>query len=222
MKSNVTLENISDGKIYELNDMVKADAQGCDGCSACCHGVGDFVVLNPFDVYTLRAHLNQTFDELLVDHLTLVEENKLTMPHLAMKGESERCSFLNEEDRCTVHAHRPDICRLFPLGRVYENDDFSFFLQVGACTKPKLAKVKVKKWIGIADYSKNKDFILEWYRLIKALRFRVKFIHTDEELREVNDYLLDMFYRIQVTEESDFYSVFYKQLPIAKERLGII
>ena len=39
MKRNVTLEEISDGNLYEANDMVKADCQDCKGCSDCCQDV---------------------------------------------------------------------------------------------------------------------------------------------------------------------------------------
>lgn len=32
MRREVTLEEISDGRLYEANDMVKADCQDCKGC----------------------------------------------------------------------------------------------------------------------------------------------------------------------------------------------
>ena len=34
MKRNVSLEEISDGKLYTSNDMVKADCGDCAGCSS--------------------------------------------------------------------------------------------------------------------------------------------------------------------------------------------
>ncbi|KDR95453.1 hypothetical protein SAMN02745945_02102 [Peptoclostridium litorale DSM 5388] len=222
MKTLKTLEGISDGKIYDIKDMVKADAGGCEGCSACCHGVGDLVVLNPFDVYEIASYLNVSFDELLEDKIELRLNDKIILPHLKMHGESERCGFLNEEDRCYVHAHRPNICRLFPLGRVYEEDDFKYFLQVGACLKNKLKKVKVKKWIGIKNHQENKAFILAWHNFIKALSFRIKFIREEQELSEINEYLLNMFYRMTLKEGEDFYTAFFARLPEAKAKLGII
>lgn len=222
MKSLRTLEGISDGKIYDIEDSVEADALGCDGCSACCHGVGDLVVLTPFDVYEIVSHLNVSFDELMLDKLELRENNKIVLPHLKMQGELERCSFLNGEDRCIIHGRRPNICRLFPLGRVYVDDDFKYFLQVGNCTKPKLGKVKVKEWIGIENYDKNKAFILDWYRFIKALTFRLKFVRDDKELNVMNQYLLDTFYRMPLQNGEDFYSAFSRCLPEAKNKLGII
>lgn len=49
MRREVSLEEISDGRLYELNDMVKADCQDCAGCHDCCEGMGDSVVLDPMD-----------------------------------------------------------------------------------------------------------------------------------------------------------------------------
>lgn len=239
MKPTISIESISDGKTYDINDMVKADANGCQGCSACCHGVGDFVVLSPFDVFEICHHLNKPFEALLTDKLVLHTDGKITMPHLKMIGDTERCAFLDEKDRCEIHTHRPDICRLFPLGRFYEQDDFKYFLQVGACTKPKLEKVKVKKWLGISNYEENKRFILSWNLLVRALTFRLKFIRDDQELAALNAYFLETFYHmpnrhlageaapdlsagIATKPVSDFYQDFYERLPEAKSRLGII
>ena len=50
MRREVTLEEISDGRLYEANDMVKADCQDCKGCFDCCTGMGDSVVLDPLAV----------------------------------------------------------------------------------------------------------------------------------------------------------------------------
>jgi len=222
MKVPINLESISDGRIYELKDYVKADAGGCKGCSACCCGVGELVKLTPFDVYEMTRGLGFAFDDLLVDHLELRTVDKITLPYLKMVGSDERCSFLNDEGRCVVHAVRPNICRLFPLGRVYEEKDFKYFLQVDACVKPKLKKIQVEKWIGIENYEENKTFLLAWHRCLKALAFRFKFIRDDEELKAANDYLLEAFYRITLKEDEDFYDAFFKSLAEAKDRLGII
>ena len=51
MRREVTLEEISDGRLYEANDMVKTDCQDCKGCFDCCTGMGDSVVLDPLDVW---------------------------------------------------------------------------------------------------------------------------------------------------------------------------
>ena len=124
MKRNVTLEEISDGNLYEANDMVKADCQDCKGCSDCCQGMGDTVILDPLDVHRLCAGLKKLPEELLGSVLELGVTDGNILPHLAMKGTEERCVFLNTEGRCSIHDIRPGFCRLFPLGRYYTEDGF--------------------------------------------------------------------------------------------------
>lgn len=214
------LDEISDGKLYDIEDMVKADTCGCDGCSDCCHDVGDLVMLTPFDVYEITSYLGVDFDELLDDKIQLREDNKILLPYLKMQDKNKYCSFLNKEGRCMIHSKRPNICRMFPLGRVYKNDDFKYFLQIENCPKDNLEDVKVRDWLGIKNYYENKKFILEWHKFIKALTFRLKFMRDEKEIEEVNKIILDNFYRIRI--EGDFYNEFMKCLPEVKNRLGII
>ena len=59
-----SLEDISDGKLYTDNDMVKADTAGCVGCrQVCCHGMDKSIVLDPFDVHRLTTRLNMTMTQ---------------------------------------------------------------------------------------------------------------------------------------------------------------
>lgn len=222
MKSISTLEEISDGKLYDIEDIVKADTCGCNGCNDCCCDVGDLVVLTPYDVYEMVKFLDAEFDELLGNKIELRKNNKILLPYLKMQDDTKNCSFLNQEGRCIIHSKRPNICRLFPLGRVYKDDDFKYFLQVGNCPKEDLKDIKVSKWIGIDNYDENKRFILEWYKFIKALTFRLKFVRDEKELEEINQILLDSCYRIKISEKENFYSEFFNNLPMVKSRLGII
>ena len=184
--------------------------------------VGELVVLTPFDIYEMVNYLGVEFDELLGDKIELRQNNKILLPYLKMQDKDKRCSFLNKENRCMIHSKRPNICRLFPLGRAYQDDDFKYFLQVGNCPKEDLKDVKVKSWIGIENYDENKRFILEWYKFIKALTFRLKFVRDEEEIKAINKTLLEGCYRIKIKEDEDFYSVFLKDLPNIKNSLGII
>ena len=136
--------------------------------------------------------------------------------------ENKRCSFLNNKDRCMIHSKRPNICRLFPLGRVYKDNSFKYFLHVGICPKEILNDVKVRDWVGIENYEQNKKFILDWHNFIKALSFRLKFVRDEEELKEINKILLDNFYNIKPNDGEDFYCQFERILPNIKSRLGII
>ena len=60
MRREQTLEEISDGKLYDSNDMVKADCHDCEGCCDCCQGMGDSVLLDPYDVYRSVSYTHLT------------------------------------------------------------------------------------------------------------------------------------------------------------------
>ncbi|MBN2898890.1 MAG: YkgJ family cysteine cluster protein [Clostridia bacterium] len=222
MKTLDSLETISDGKLYDIKDMARVDTGGCKDCCDCCHGVGELVELTPYDVHEIVRGLQTSFEALLEEKLTLRDECGLLRPHLKMVGETEQCSFLDDSGRCGIHAYRPGICRLFPLGRVYSDNDFKYFLQLDVCSRPNLEKMKVKKWIGIDHYKENKAFILSWHYFMKALEFRMKFIKDTAERSAVNDYLLDLFYRERWEDALNFYEEFDQSLALAKEKLGIL
>ncbi|GKH32254.1 YkgJ family cysteine cluster protein [Muricomes sp. OA1] len=144
MERYVRLEEISDGRLYGPNDMVRADCGGCEGCPAsCCRGMGNTIVLDPLDVFRMTTALGAKFEELLIDKIELNVADGLILPNLKMDGEGESCVFLNSQGRCSIHDARPGICRIFPLGRYYEDRDFRYFLQTHECLKENRAKIKV-------------------------------------------------------------------------------
>ena len=62
MKREISLEEISDGKLYGSGDMVKVGCDDCRGCSACCRGMGSSIVLDPYDVFRLETGLGLSFE----------------------------------------------------------------------------------------------------------------------------------------------------------------
>lgn len=89
MERNVSMDEISDGRLYGLNDMVKADCRDCEGCSACCRGMGTSIVLDPLDIYRLTAGLGESFEKLLAGGVELNLADGLILPNLRMAGEKE-------------------------------------------------------------------------------------------------------------------------------------
>ncbi len=212
MERNVSLDEISDGKLYGINDLVKADCNDCKGCFACCQGMGSSILLDPLDINNLSTHLNLTFEQLLIDKIELNIVDGIIMPNLKMSGEAERCSFLNEERRCSIHAFRPGICRLFPLGRFYEDHGFRYFLQVHECKNKNKTKIKVKKWIETPDLKKNEQFIIDWHYLLKDLQTKIKNLQDENRIKEINMYVLNQFYIKTYDANQDFYSQFQERL----------
>lgn len=210
MERNIDMNEVSDGRFYTANDLVKADCGGCHGCSACCHGMGSSITLDPLDVHRLCGGLHTDFSALMVDRLELNIVDSLILPNLKMAGTKEACAFLNADGRCSIHAFRPGICRLFPLGRFYEDGSFKYFLQVHECPKENKTKIKVKRWLDTPDLKKYEKFICDWHYYLKALQKKVE--AEPELIKQVSMELLNRFYIMPYDQERDFYDQFYERL----------
>lgn len=196
MRRNLSLEEFTDGRIYDYNDMVKADTNNCAGCHVCCTGMGNSVVLDPFDVFRMQLGLGKDLE-------TLNKEGKVefamidgcVLPYINMvSGEEEACAFLNKEGRCGIHPYRPGICRLFPLGRLHENGDFKFVLQTGECVKQNRLKIKVSKWIDSPSDRRYHNFICKWHRVLKDVEAEVRKNPEGEKAKMLNMVVLQYFY----------------------------
>lgn len=217
------LDEISDGKKYSINDMVKADCDECRGCSACCHGMGSSIVLDPLDVHHLMSHFQTRFEVLLEDKIELNVVDGVILPNLKMntQAEGEPCVFLDAEGRCSIHEDRPGICRIFPLGRVYEDNSFSYILQIHECQKENRSKVKVSKWIDTPDLKKNQQFITDWHYFLKAAQARLAAGGDEEQIKRTAMQILQYFYIEPYHTDCDFYEQFDKRLIQMKKLVGI-
>lgn len=222
MIRNVSLDEISDGRLYEINDMVKVNCNDCQGCSACCQGMGHSIVLDPLDVFQLTIGLNKSFQDLLNNSIELNVIDGIILPNLKMLDEAERCTFLNSEGRCSIHAIRPGICRLFPLGRYYENNSFQYFHQIHECHYPHKTKIKVQKWIDTSDIKNNHQFVTKWHYLLKDIQSLIQSSKDDKLAKDMNMYLLNTFYVKAYDPHVDFYIQFNTRYLETKKLLAVL
>lgn len=213
-------EGIQTDCLYDLNDMVRADCHDCEGCSDCCRGMGDTILLDPYDCWLLTKNLGKTFDELVQQELALGVKDGLILPHLKMEENSKACTFLNEEGRCSIHAFRPGICRLFPLGRQYTENSVKYFLVPDECKKENRSKVKVKKWLDTPELKRNQQFLFQWHEFKKQLMAAMMEEADEQMAKNLNLFVLNHFYR-KPYETDDFYAEFDRRLTQAKEALGM-
>lgn len=216
MKRDIDLNEISDGRRYGLNDMVKADCRDCEGCCDCCSGMGSSIVLDPLDVHRLAEGTGLSAEQLLERHLELNVVDGVILPNLRLDGESERCGFLTAEGRCGIHPFRPGICRLFPLGRLYEAGKVFYFLQVKECSRKDRGKVKVRKWLGEPEAGRYEAFVRDWHDFLLDVEEAVEQRQEEAFHRQITAYLLRLFYLTPYHRE-DFYGQVYGRLSQARE-----
>ena len=216
-------------RLYTARDMAKIGCNGCEGCSYCCQEMGESVILTPFDICELTRNLGKSFDELMEDKIELYMTDGMVLPNLKMSkggkayGGKEVCGFLNEEGRCSIHAFRPGLCRLFPLGRNYEvrqvqTEDgvrevkgFQYFIVKDSCPRLNGTKVKIEKWLEIPNLKRNEEFITKWHYFCKDFQEEMQaMLETgeDEKVKKSNLAMLELFYRKPYEKERDFYEEF--------------
>ena len=207
MEREIDLKQISDGKLYSANDMVKAGCNDCAGCSLCCRGMGNSIILDPYDIFSLEKGLGVTFEELMQGKIELNVVDGIIQPNIKMQdeaagsgiinsnssgdgGEKDRCAFLNREGRCSIHSFRPGFCRMFPLGKIEE--------------------VKLKKWLGIPELPRYENYVRQWHYFLKDMQKVVKETESDAVIKNINMHLLQQFY-IKPYED-DFYLEFEQRM----------
>lgn len=219
MKRNISLNEISDGKLYDLNDLVEASCNGCKGAAACCHGMGNSIILDPYDIYRLTMNLKLTFEELLVDKIELNVVEGVILPNLKMTGTHEGCAFQGQEGKCSIHPYRPGICRIFPLGRVYESGDFKYFLQTKECNNHSKTQIRISKWIDTPEPEKNKEFLIDWHYFLNGIEKLMKSTQDENHIKNMNMYILNSFYIKEYDKNIDFYTQFNQRLSIIQNVL---
>ena len=213
MRREGTLEEISDGKLYQAKDMAEIDCEDCKGCSACCSGMGKSLILDPYDIYQLTTGLGVTFEELLRDKIELQMVDGVILPNMAMTGEKESCGFLDQNGRCSIHFLRPGICRLFPLGRYYENGNFRYFLQIHECSKQNRKPMQIKQFLGIENIREYEIYITDWHQFLKKQEKMVMDAMQAGEEERVKSFtmeLLQKFYVMPFTK-GDFFEQYYER-----------
>lgn len=215
MRRGVSLQDISDGRLYRAEDWVRADAGGCQGCFFCCCHTARAIVLDPLDVARLTHGLRLSFEQLLQQFVELGMEEGLLLPHLRSEGREERCVFLNAEGRCAQHALRPGICRLFPLARYYDAQGLHYIIQKNECVKKNRKLIQVQTWIDMPQLAQYEHFVKQWHD------FRIRAVQqAGGDLKGLNLYLLRVFYQTP-WEEAAFYQQFATRLKQAEDDLGI-
>ncbi len=162
MRRTIDLKQITDGNKYTSQDYVKLGCDGCGGNADCCRNTADTIILDPYDIYMLSEATGCSFSELTekgIIELRMVDS--LALPYLKKKNNA--CIFLSRSGRCEIHENRPGFCRIFPLGRLYENGRFSYINQIYECSCKRTKNVRVDSWIGVNDIERYEAFISDWH-----------------------------------------------------------
>ena len=182
--------------------------------------MGESIILDPYDLYQLEKGLHTSFAELMQGKIELHVVDGIIQPNLKMQEGTLQCGFLNSEGRCSIHEFRPGFCRLFPLGRIYEDGDFKYFWQIHECAYPNRSKVKIKKWLGIPELSVYENYIRSWHNFLKEVQEIITHTENEEIVRNLNMLVLNEFYVNQYEMgAASFYEQFESRISAVSEKI---
>lgn len=214
MIRNVDIDEISDGKRYHANDMVKIACEDCRGCSECCRDMDNTIILDPYDMYLLQKGTGKDAASLLENEIELRVVDGLILPNIKMQEETKSCGFLTKEGRCGIHEFRPGFCRLFPMGRIYEDGSFTYFLQVNECNFANKSKIKLKKWLGIENLSEYEKYILHYHNLCKDITLGFSKDSSQEAMKSIDMLFLKTMFMNPYDVKMPFYEQYYERAKI--------
>lgn len=210
-------------KYLEAGDLARIACNNCQGCHACCTGMGQSIVLNPLDIYRLETGLDMTFEQLLAVYIELNVEDGIILPNMKMQEGTEACGLLDDNGRCSMHAFRPGLCRLFPLGRNYGDNSFQYFVVEGACPYPQKSKVKISRWLEEPNFKQYEVFIAQWHYFIKDMKNVVQWTADKPECaKAINMLILQEFYMKPYDIMQDFYNQYAARKNYVEEQLKTV
>ena len=223
------IEEIYDGHFYGPDDMVPVGCSDCAGCSACCRNTGDSIILDPWDMYMLSKATGKSFTDMIEQEVEIRIVDGLILPNLMQHredretDEEDRCPFLSEEGRCTIHPYRPGMCRMYPMGRYYPEGEegFAYILQKDECTAGAGTPVLLRDWLGVGDLGAYEAFVLDWHAFKKSAQKAVACL-TDHSRDSVTRYILQIFFVHPYLTELDFYSQYADRMEVCRKALGRI
>lgn len=101
----------------EITKKVRLAAFSCQCCGRCCSGADNEVMVSPEEIEVLMQASGLPFfsiAEPYPDWMEYPDGTKITFGWVLRRGEGGDCIFL-KENRCTVYAARPHICRTYPF-----------------------------------------------------------------------------------------------------------
>ena len=234
MLRDQVLEDIYDGNFYSPDDMVMTGCHDCAGCSDCCRQTADTIILDPWDMYMLSQGTGKSFTDMIEKEIEIRLVDGLILPNLMQhhgaedaKGASEEdfsddhCAFLSEEGRCLIHAWRPGLCRLFPMGRYYEGDSFRYILQKDECSRQNRYPVRLRDWLEIPDLEAYEDFVRDWHAFLRQAGNATERL-TERSRDSVMRYILQVFFVEPYDTGRPFRAQYDLRMRICRQKLSAI
>jgi len=137
----------TDAKVLSDTDLFQLSC-GIYGCTSNCCTKSAPIILNPYEIALICRECKLSYEDLL----DIVETDRAKGFPIVMLPRDPACYFWTGRG-CRIYRARPLACRLFPLGRVFDNGQSHIVLpQLNVCSGLTSSSKK-----NVADYLREQD-----------------------------------------------------------------
>ena len=197
----------------------------CTECGQCCKNRED-ILLSPFDLNRMARYLGIEMGQVIQDYCIWYagQSSMLPVVTMRMQGPEKRCPFLKGK-KCGIHAAKPTVCALFPLGRISsENDDHVHYMMQKVNCGADNEKHTVREWLAGYGLEDSEQWFLEWQKVLLPLTKRMHILmsgFSEEFVASVVEGLLVALY-VNYDPKQDFLEQFRKNADKANQFLNMI
>jgi Fe-S-cluster containining protein len=144
----------------------------CYGCGKCCKNRED-ILLSPKDLFNIASALGKTTKDVVesICDCYIGGSSRIPIVRLQPVGKNMVCPLL-KDNRCSVHALKPAVCALYPIGRFVKCDeqgkmadpsnmpDISYLLNPVQCGGHR--NNTVRSWLESFDLDPYDPYYIRW------------------------------------------------------------
>ena len=220
-------------KIYQVYDKLLQHPLGsddtfrfhCTECGKCCKQRED-ILLTPYDLNRIARYLNIEVGQVIQEYCVwyVGKSSRLPVVAMDMQGAEQKCPFL-ERRKCKIHAAKPTVCALFPLGRVGTSTNYSirYILQPVHCGTDE-DEHTIREWLAGYGLEESEEWFRAWQKTIIPLSQRINGYAdglSDRMINMIGEGLLNVLY-VHYNNDQDFMEQFHENVQKADAFLDMI
>jgi len=199
----------------------------CNQCGECCRNIPleDKILLSTVDIYRLAKELDMEFADVIEKYCNMMPGQESMLPLVMLKERVDGSCIFLKKGLCSVHAGKPLVCAMSPLGRVLiyheelKDQKFHYFLKEMSCGHGKDESVTVVDWLARFDVEKY-DECMKVYRTIgKECSQLMHMMETNEQKQNMFSAIFYLMY-LGYDRNKDLYEQMVENLEFIKKQKG--
>ncbi len=146
----------------------------CTRCGRCCIHRED-ILLSPQDIFRMAGELGMEAGEFMADYCEayIGKDSRFPIARLMPRGSVRRCPLLKDR-KCRVHAAKPSVCAMFPVGRCIvmrgpgeeeAGSGIQYVLNLTSCGERSETHT-VREWLQSFGIPLEDRFFLKWQEVV--------------------------------------------------------